>query len=153
MLTAAQTSVLQAHIRQSADMQSAYAAKDTHAIAAMLNVVVGPFIWKTQVPVEDIARAVVWTEFATLSADNKNLALSMARGTFIDATAATFREGSALIFGQSQTAANIAAACQRQATRLESLFIDAEQVCSLYGYVASASDVANACFNDDGSER
>ena len=141
-LTTAQLQTFKAAINAEPALAAARAAGDHGAIAAYYNVVSASNIWKPAVTVADLNTAIVWTEFISLAQGARDAYFAMTQGSTVDATKANVRNGFAAIFaGTSQS--NLTALAQRLATRFEVLFTVA-QVCSLFGYVVSVADVAEA---------
>lgn len=80
-------------------------------------------LWKPSVPVDDLVKAVVMSEFLLLTVAKQNGWFMMTQPTMVDATLGRVRQNFIDIFGgASATMANLTALAQRPATYGEALF-------------------------------
>lgn len=100
------------------------------------------FYWRANISTAELNTAIVWSEFALLSALLQNTYAAMISSGFVDATSTNIRNGFSTVFvGVSLT--NLAALAKRIPTRLEALFTTSN-LCSAAGLSASNTDVAAA---------
>jgi hypothetical protein len=144
-LTAAQLAVFKAAILADANLAANRAAQAHGAIADYYaqNAASGT-IWRPIITVQELNTAIVWSEFSALTALLQNAYMALISPGYIDATSANVRGGFTTIFAAGTTSrTNLTNLAQRTPTRFEALFTTA-QVCSLFGYVPSVADVAQA---------
>jgi hypothetical protein len=119
----------------------------TQIIADFYNqVAAGPAVslWKPDVPVEDLAKSILMSEFIALTAVKQNGFAVYQFGTYVDATNANVRNGFNSIFGTSTSLTNLTAIAKKPGTYLEVLFssVDgAANTSTLYKYTLTAADV------------
>ena len=138
-MTPAQLSTFKTAILANA---ASYNIADHGSITAWFNTSSGAgFYWRSLIPIAELNTAIVWTEFAALSALLQTTYMAMITAGAVDATSANIRGGFSTVFlGTSLT--NLTALAKRVPTRLEALFTNAN-VCSLTG-TCSNTDVAAA---------
>jgi hypothetical protein len=140
-MTPAQLATFKAAIL--ADFPSPAARADHGAVAAYYNANGTGFIWRPSISVSEMNTAVVWSEFAVLSALLQSTYMAMVQGG-LDATSANMRGGFTTVFGPATASrANLTALAQRTPTRFEALFT-ASNVTQLFGYQVTPVDVAAA---------
>ncbi len=100
-------------------------------------------IWKPDLKVTELSKAIVMSAFIALTAVKQNGYFVLTQGEFIDATNANIRAGFASIFGAGATTNNLTALAQRFATNFEFLFTTSN-VSSLYGYILTEDDIREA---------
>jgi hypothetical protein len=142
-MTPAQLATFKAAILADPNLAAARAAGDHGAIATYYNANGTGFVWRPSVPVSEVNTAIVWSEFAVLSALLQTTYMAMIQGG-LDATSANMRGGFTTVFGPATASrANLTALAQRTPTRFEALFT-ASNVSTVFGYVVTAADVAEA---------
>lgn len=101
-------------------------------------------VWRPSIPVSELNTAITWSEFAALTVQMQNTYQALVTPGFIDATSANVRGAFTTIFA-ANTASRpaLTAIAQRRASRFEALFTTGN-VCSLFGYVPTVQDVADA---------
>lgn len=101
-------------------------------------------IWKPDLKVTELSKAIVMSAFIALTAIKQNGYFVLTQGEFIDATNSNIRAGFASIFGAgTATTNNLTALAQRFATNFEFLFTTAN-ISSLYGYILTEDDIREA---------
>jgi hypothetical protein len=147
-LTTAQWSTFKTDINT--NQAANVAAGNYDAIVAYYNANSSPAvsIWRPLVSITELNNAIVWSEFAGLTAAKQNCYIAMVCGP-IDATQANIRSGFSTIFSSqgSQTLINLNLIAKRTGTRFEVLFSTVDgtaSVSSLYGAVVTRNDVINA---------
>lgn len=101
-------------------------------------------IWKPDLKVIELSKAIVMSAFIALTAIKQKGYFVLTQGEFIDATNANIRTGFASIFGAGTTTTNnLTALAQRFATNFEFLFTTSN-VSSLYGYILTEDDIREA---------
>lgn len=102
-------------------------ADGAFAIAAAYNLVASPVyvVWRTDLPIKDVKKAVVWTEYIGRSAGERGAFELMISNGILDASDANVRQGITDCFSGPSgagTRANLTAVAKRSATRAEKLF-------------------------------
>jgi hypothetical protein len=142
-MTPAQLATFKAAILADANLTAALSAGEHGTIAAYYNAAGTGLIWRPSISVSEVNTAVVWADFAVLSALLQNTYMAMIQGG-LDATSSTMRNGFTTVFGAgSPTQLNLIALARRVPTRFEALFTTAS-VTTVYGYIVSVADVAAA---------
>lgn len=100
-------------------------------------------IWKPDLKVTELSKAIVMSAFIALTAIKQNGYFVLTQGEFIDATNANIRTGFTTIFGAGATLNNLTALAQRFATNFEFLFTTAN-VSSVYSYTLTENDIKEA---------
>lgn len=145
-MTPAQFVTFKTHILANAGIAAERTASNHVGIAAHYNAPGTGVVWRPLITAAELNTAVVWTEYATLTAVLQNCFQAMIAGGSVDGTNANIRAGFASIFagtGQAVTRANLVALAQRVPTKLEMVHM-AGNVCSVFGRVVSPNDVAQA---------
>lgn len=143
-LTPAQLSTFKAAILANPTAEPMFTAGNDSGVAAYYNAANSGFIWRPDLQPYDVARAVVWADYDALTATKKQTFEALLAIGALDATVAGIRTGFATVFGNpSASLTALTAAAQKVPTRFESVFT-ASNVCSLYGYQVTATDVAEA---------
>jgi hypothetical protein len=142
-LTTAQLATFKAAILADANLATHRSNQAHGAIASYYAQNAAGTIWRPVITVEELNTAIVWSEFVTLTALFQNAYLALISPGYVDATSTNVRAGFSTIFAGKTSLSNLTNLAQRTPSRLEALFTTS-QVCSLFGYVASVSDVAEA---------
>jgi len=143
-LTNSQLATFKAAILADSNLAAARAAGDHGAIAAYYAGASAGTIWRPSIPTPELNTAIVWSEFAVLTALQQNTYMALIAPGAVDATKANVRGGFTTVFGAATTSrANLTTIAQRTATRFEALFTTSN-VCSLFGYTASVQDIVDA---------
>jgi hypothetical protein len=142
-MTPAQLATFKAAILADPNLATARANGDHGAIANYYNAAGAGFIWRPSISVSEMNTAVVWSEFAVLSALLQSTYMAMVQGG-LDATSSNMRGGFTTVFGPATASrANLTALAQRTPTRFEALFT-ASNVTTVFGYQVTPVDVAAA---------
>lgn len=145
-MTPAQLSTFKAHILANAALVAERAASNHSGIAAHYNSAGTGVVWRPLITAAELNTAVVWTEYATLTAVLQNCFQAMIAAGSVDGTNTNIRAGFASIFagtGAAVTRANLVTLAQRVPTKLEMVYMTGS-VCSLYGRIVTPNDVAQA---------
>lgn len=101
-------------------------------------------LWKPDVLVTDLARAVLMSEFVALTVQRQNGYFVLTQGTYIDASDANIRTSFSTIFGgASATLTSLTAIAKKAATNFEALFVSGS-ISSAYKIVVTSEDVRQA---------
>lgn len=141
-MNAAQLTVFKAAILADGNVSAFVSAQNHIAIAAYYNGAGTGNIWRPDIKVSEINTALVGSEFVALTAIKQNLFLVIASAP-VDATSANVRANFTAIFTSGTTLSNLTALAQRVPTKGEMVFTTSN-VCSMYGLIVSANDVAQA---------
>jgi hypothetical protein len=143
-LTPAQLATFKAAILADSSQTQNVSAKAHGAIAAYYAAAGTGNVWRPSISTSELNTAIVWSEFAALTALLQNTYLALIAPGYVDATSANVRAAFATIFGAATTSRpNLTAIAQRPASRFEALFTTS-QVCSLFGATPSVEDVVAA---------
>jgi len=145
-MTPAQLTTLKAAILANTAIAAERTANNHIGIAAHYNAPGTGVVWRPVITAAELNAAVVWTEYATLTAVLQNCFQAMIAGEWVDGTNTNIRAGFASIFagtGAAVTRANLVALAQRVPTRFEMAFMTGS-VCSLFGRIVTPNDVALA---------
>ena len=145
-MTPAQLSTFKAAIIADATAGPLFSAGNDTAVAAYYNEPGASFIWRPDFSLQDIANAIVWSDFDTVTAAKKGVFQAMLQTGALDATKASIRAGFTTVFGGgSASVTALTAAAQRTPTRFEALFAVSNVVPNdLYGHTVTPTDVGEA---------
>jgi hypothetical protein len=119
-------------------------AFNTGKIAAYYNVTSTGNIWKPRLNTGELNTAVVWSEFAVLSAQLQNTYNTMITPGYLDATSPNIRGGITACFtAGTVTRTNLTNIAQRPPTRFEALFVSAS-ASAVYGQLCTNELVIQA---------
>lgn len=139
-MTPAQLTTFKAAIALNA---ASYNQADLGSVATWFNTSSGAgFYWRPSITIAELNTAIVWSEFAALTALLQNTYMAMIQAGVVDATSLNIRNGFSTIFS-AVSLTNLTAIAKRVPTRLEALFTTAN-LCSAPGLTASNSDVIAA---------
>lgn len=142
-LTTAQSTAFRTAILADAALAAHRTAGNHGAIAAYYATAGTGTIWRPDISTTELNTAIVWSEFALLSVQLQNTYHALIATSNVDATSANIRGGFTAIFAAGATRTNLTALAQRVPTKFEQLFTTS-QVCSLFGYTPSVTDVVSA---------
>lgn len=145
-MTPAQLVPFKAHILANVGIAADRTANNHIAIAAHYNSAGTGVVWRPVITAAELNTAVVWTEYATLTAVLQNCYQAMIAAGQVDGTNANIRAGFNSIFagtGAAVTRANLVALAQRVPTKGEMAFMTGN-VCSAYGLIVTPNHVAQA---------
>ena len=161
-LTSAQQLALRTSVKAHAadSVATAYAGHDLATIAAFYNSTASPatILWRSDIKAAELAGAIVMSEFTALTAlQQGGMALLLQLGSgALDATNANVRASFSSLFTGKTTLTNLTAVAQRSATYYEALsgfltLVSGANVCSVFGYVLSTTDVRDALYDNTGA--
>lgn len=145
-MTPAQLATFKAAIQANPACAAMLAAADHIGIAALYNSAGAGSVYRPSIPAAELNTAIVWTEYAALTAVLQNCYQAMIAPGAVDGSNANIRTGFASIFagaGAAATRANLVALAQRTPTKVEMIFMIGN-VCSAFGLIVTANDVAQA---------
>ncbi len=145
-MTPAQLLAFKTHILANAGLVTERATNNHTAIAAHYNSAGTGAVWRPSIEASELNTAIVWTEYAALTAVLQNCYQAMVAAGSVDGSNTNIRAGFASIFagtGAAVTRANLVALAQRVPTKGEMVFMTGN-VCSAFGLIVSANDVAQA---------
>ena len=119
------------------------AAGNDGSIAAYYNAPGTGLIWRPSIQITELNTAIVWSDFALLSALLQNTYIAMISSGFVDATSARIRNGFSTVFTIGASLTNLTAIAQQVPTRFEALFTTA-QVTTEFGTQVRVEDVVIA---------
>lgn len=143
-MTPGQLTVFKAAIIANGSLSAMIAANDHIGIAAFYNGVGTGVVYRPSISAAELNTAIVWTEYAALTAVFQNCYQAMIAPGTVDGSNANIRAGFGSVFAAATvTKANLVAMAQRVPTKFEMVFTTAS-VCSLFGVAVTANDVAQA---------
>ena|SRR5437870_4654598 len=142
-MLASNVAAFKAAILADVNLATQRAAGDHGAIAAYYNAPGTGLIWRPNITTDELNTAIIWSEFAGLTALLQNTYLAMIAGTSVDATKANIRGGFSTVFAGKTSLTNLNNLAQRVPTRFEQLFTTA-QVSTEYATGVNVADVALA---------
>lgn len=111
-------------------------------IAAYYNANGAGLIWRPDIGVSELNTAVVWSDFAALTAIKQNTYFAMIAPGIVDATSVNIRNGFTAVFGAgTPSVTNLTALAQRAPTRLEALYVTSG-VTAKYNVKLLAGDIS-----------
>lgn len=141
MLTSAQLTTFASAINTDTGVNGLIATHGWPAIADYYNTSAGTgSVWRPCIEIPELNTAIIWSEFSGLTVALQNTYLAMTADGSVDATSSNIRSGFSTVFSGKVSLTNLTAIASRVPTRFEALFTTAN-VCSLFGYRVTASDV------------
>lgn len=145
-MTPAQLTTFKAAILANTGVAAERTGNNHIAIAAHYNAPGTGVVYRPVITAAELNTAVVWTEYATLTAVLQNCYQAMIAAGSVDGTNANIRAGFASIFagtGAAATRANLIALAQRVPTKAEMIFTTSS-ICSAFSLIVTPNHVALA---------